>query len=156
MPSPADMSLLQIARDVEDTIKAYVSVQQHTDLEAWRNGLLKEKVSTLVSLRAISIDSIFHQKKVIFAFQKARAKPHTKDLPTLHPTLAALCIVLDGNDDLTLITNKHPDLARHKYYSASAVFPDLSTLPLSTKSHWWEDLGASHIISFFHFLIVNT
>ncbi len=38
-----------ITRRVEDAVKLYTSVKQCTDGKAWREGLLKEKVSAPVS-----------------------------------------------------------------------------------------------------------
>jgi len=52
-------ALLLIARRVEDTVKAYMSVKEHTDADAWRKGMLTEKVSAPLLLGTTSIISIF-------------------------------------------------------------------------------------------------
>jgi hypothetical protein len=71
----------------------------------------------------------------------------------LHPLLVALTIVLHNGEDFSLISASHPQLAKHKYYKPSAVFPDLSPFLPSKEDCWWEDLGASHqdlSVSHFH------
>jgi hypothetical protein len=62
-------ALLVIARRVEDAVEAYMSVKEHTDTEAWREGLSKEKVSAPLLLGATSIISIFIGKSH-FCIQK--------------------------------------------------------------------------------------
>jgi hypothetical protein len=78
-----------------------------------------------------------------------------KEAPILHPLLVALSIVLDSNEDLSLITASHRDLQRHKYYSPSAEFPELSPFLPEGEDHWWEDLGVSHILYLFHLLTLH-
>ena len=65
------------------------------------------------------------------------------EVPALHPTLAALYIVLDADGDLAEITRTHPRLNRHSYYQPGAKFPqDISDL-LPSEDRWWEILGES-------------
>lgn len=85
--------------------------------------------------------SIFNQSNSIVAFRQAKAEHPNKKAPDLHPLLAALAIVLDNNEDFSLITENHPELPRHKFYNPSAFFPDLSLFP-PKEDCWWEDLGA--------------
>jgi hypothetical protein len=64
------------------------------------------------------------------------------DFPPLHPTLAALCIVLDQNEDLGTINRSHPDRDEHTYYNSYWVFPsDISNLLPPSADPWWERLG---------------
>jgi len=58
-PTQQMSALLLIARCVEDAVKAYMSVKEHTDADAWRKGMLTEKVSAPLLLGATSIISIF-------------------------------------------------------------------------------------------------
>ena len=60
----------------------------------------------------------------------------------MHPTLVALSIVLDGNEDLGNITRSHPKRQAHSFYDERAVFPEYiaNLLPPST-DRWWEPLG---------------
>ena len=60
----------------------------------------------------------------------------------LHPTLAALFIILKDSADLSEIRRSHPDLHIHKHYDPEAIFPkDISNLLPPTGNHWWESLG---------------
>jgi hypothetical protein len=62
--------------------------------------------------------------------------------PALHPTLAALGIVLQQNEDFGMITRSHPDLEMHKYYKRDIIFrSDISHLLPQRAERWWEDLG---------------
>jgi hypothetical protein len=62
--------------------------------------------------------------------------------PALHPTLAALYIILDVNGDLSEIGRKYPNLKQHKYYKRKSEFPDnISDLLPPHEDRWWEDLG---------------
>jgi len=64
--------------------------------------------------------------------------------PALHPTLAALSIVLQRGADLSEIRRDHPDLRKHKYYDPEANFPqDISNLLPAPVDRWWETLGKS-------------
>ena len=65
----------------------------------------------------------------------------------MHPLVVALAIVLEKNEDFSLINEDHPELLRHKYYDPSRVFPDLSAFYPAREDCWWEDLGASHFSS---------
>lgn len=59
----------------------------------------------------------------------------------LHPTLAALFLVLDDKGDLGDIKKTHPGINSFKYFNPLAVFPnDISSL-LPREDRWWEDLG---------------
>jgi hypothetical protein len=59
----------------------------------------------------------------------------------LHPTLAALFVVLDDKGDLGDITKTHPERDAFKYFNPFAEFPtDISGL-LPREGRWWEDLG---------------
>lgn len=63
-------------------------------------------------------------------------------LPALHPTLAALYIILDFKGDLSEIGRNLLDLELHKYYQCDAIFPDdISDLLPPCEDRWWEDLG---------------
>ncbi|KAH9025352.1 hypothetical protein EDB83DRAFT_2319892 [Lactarius deliciosus] len=69
-------------------------------------------------------------------------KENLGEAPALHPTLAALYIVLASNGDLAEITRNHPYLCKHVYYQPGAEFPqDISDL-LPSKDHCWETLAA--------------
>ena len=62
--------------------------------------------------------------------------------PALHPTLAALFIVLQRGADLSEIRRDHPDLHKHKYYDPEAKFPqDISNLLPAPVDRWWVTLG---------------
>ena len=64
--------------------------------------------------------------------------------PALHPTLAALFIVLQDGGDLSEIRRDHPKLHKHKYYKPEAKFPqDISNLLPAPANRWWETLGKS-------------
>lgn len=64
--------------------------------------------------------------------------------PPLHPILAALTIVMDGDEDLAQITRSHPKLNQHKYYDPRAEFDDdLSEMLPGPTGRWWERLGRS-------------
>ena len=67
--------------------------------------------------------------------------------PNLPLLVVALAIVLEKNEDFSLINEDHPELLRHKYYDPSRVFPDLSAFYPAREDCWWEDLGASHFSS---------
>src|SRR6201996_46926 len=65
--------------------------------------------------------------------------------PALHPTLAALFIVLESGADLSEIGRNHPNRRSHKYYDPSANFPnDISNLLPSSEHRWWDVLGRSY------------
>ena len=65
--------------------------------------------------------------------------------PALHPTLAALFIVLESGADLSEIGRNHPIRRSHKYYDPSANFPkDISNLLPSSEHCWWDVLGRSY------------
>ena len=60
----------------------------------------------------------------------------------LHPTLVALSIVLELNEDLGRITRSHPGRERHAFYNADFKFPeDISNLLPRPADRWWEHLG---------------
>ena len=62
--------------------------------------------------------------------------------PALHPTLAALFIVLRAGTDLSEIRRNHTNLHKHKYYDPEANFPqDISNLLPAPQYRWWETLG---------------
>jgi hypothetical protein len=62
--------------------------------------------------------------------------------PALHPTLAALFIVLDSGADFSEIGRNHQNLRKHKYYNHRAKFPeDISGLLPPSSDRWWEHLG---------------
>ena len=62
--------------------------------------------------------------------------------PALHPTLAALYIILDLKGKLSEISRNHPNLRQHKYYKRNIKFPsDISDLLPPHEACWWEDLG---------------
>ena len=65
-----------------------------------------------------------------------------REMPSLHPTLVALSIVLSHDKDLSRINWSHPDCHLHKCYKPNATFPDdiLDLLP-PHEDHWWEQLG---------------
>ncbi|KAH9014646.1 hypothetical protein EDB85DRAFT_1899097, partial [Lactarius pseudohatsudake] len=106
---------------------AYGSVKEHTDKELWKKQLEHEK------------------DKSIQAFFQAKEQHPMKEEPALHPILAALTIVLKRGEDLSLIAPNHPDLLMHKYYKASAVFPDLHSFLPSREDRWWEDIVAKSL-----------
>jgi hypothetical protein len=60
----------------------------------------------------------------------------------LHPTIAALSIVLDLDEDLGTISRTHPYLDQHTHFQQNAVFPaDISGLLPPPADRWWEILG---------------
>jgi len=60
----------------------------------------------------------------------------------LHPTLVALSIVLELNEDLRRITRSHPGQERHAFYNVDFKFPkDISNLLPQPADWWWEHLG---------------
>jgi hypothetical protein len=64
--------------------------------------------------------------------------------PALHPTLAALTIVLQTDDDLSNIQRSHPLLERHSFYKVEAKFDDdISGYLPGAAQRWWECLGKS-------------
>ncbi|KAI9429532.1 hypothetical protein H4582DRAFT_2065117 [Lactarius indigo] len=116
-------SLLSIASVIEAAVAAYVSVRDVTDRAEWKRHLEKEKAKAT---------KVFRQVK----------KDNSGEAPALHPTLAALYIVLDADGDLSEITRTNPGLKRHKYYQPGAKFPqDISDL-LPSEGRWWETLVA--------------
>jgi hypothetical protein len=67
----------------------------------------------------------------------------------LHPTLAALPIVLKNDEDLGSITRSHPGLGGHKFYDKNAAFPDdLSSKLPPIADRWWEHLGMDLLVKF--------
>jgi hypothetical protein len=84
-------------------------------------------------------------------FKEATAAHPNKTPPHLHPLIVALTIVLDDDDDLSLISASFSGLERHKYYNPQVVFPDLA--PYAAKDDcWWEDLGTlTHFLHPFGF-----
>jgi hypothetical protein len=64
--------------------------------------------------------------------------------PALHPTLAALFIVMDSAADLSEIGRDHPRIEEHLYYTPGSQFPgDISGLLPPSGDRWWEPLGES-------------
>jgi hypothetical protein len=136
-------SILHIACRIQTAVKAYNSVKEYADREKWKAHFENEKVCPLFS-RFIDLMPILNKTKCIRAFQEAKAAQSTNQAPKLHPLAVALAIVLGKNEDFSLITEDHPDLLKHKYYDASAHFPDLSPFLPAMEDCWWVDLGASH------------
>jgi hypothetical protein len=65
-------------------------------------------------------------------------------VPPLHPTLAALFIILGTSGDFSKIWRTYQGVAKHTYYNPQAKFPeDITHLLPPTGEHWWEDLGKS-------------
>lgn len=74
----------------------------------------------------------------------------------LHPTLAALYIVLDRNENLGNINRSHPDLIQHELYDPDVEFPhDLSDLLPPTADRWWDHLGKLELLRFPHISTYN-
>ncbi|KAI9443045.1 hypothetical protein H4582DRAFT_2054140 [Lactarius indigo] len=118
-------SLLHIAARVEAAVASYVSVRDVADRAEWEHRFEEEKVLTTREFR--------------------RLRRNSGDLPALHPTLAALYIVLDAKGDLSDIGRGHPSINKHKYYLPSAKFPaDISHLLPPNEGRWWEHLAAEH------------
>ncbi|KAI9438338.1 hypothetical protein H4582DRAFT_2076934 [Lactarius indigo] len=118
-------SLLHIAARVEAAVASYVSVRDVADRAEWERRFEEEKVLTTREFR--------------------RLRRNSGDLPALHPTLAALYIVLDAKGDLSDIGRGHPSINKHKYYLPSAKFPaDISHLLPPNEGRWWEHLAAEH------------
>ncbi|KAI9443799.1 hypothetical protein H4582DRAFT_2071255 [Lactarius indigo] len=118
-------SLLHIAARVEAAVASYVSVRDVADRAEWERRFEEEKVLTTREFR--------------------RLRRNSGDLPALHPTLAALYIVLDAKGDLSDIGRGHPSINKHKYYLPSAKFPaDISHLLPPNEGRWWERLAAEH------------
>ncbi|KAH9022868.1 hypothetical protein EDB84DRAFT_1441102 [Lactarius hengduanensis] len=116
-------SLLSIASKIEAAVATYVSVRDVTDRAEWRRHFDEEKAKTTKVFRQIR-------------------KDNSEEAPALHPTLAALYIVLASDGDLAEITRNHPHLHKHTYYQPGAEFPqDISNL-LPNEDRWWETLAA--------------
>ena len=65
--------------------------------------------------------------------------------PALHPTLAALFIVLESGTGLSEIGRNHPNHRLHKYYNPAANIPqDISDLLPPSEHHGWDVLGRSY------------
>jgi hypothetical protein len=66
-------------------------------------------------------------------------------MPALHPTLAALSLVLDEGGDLGSISRSNPKILGHKYYDEHAVFPENISELVSgdPEAQWWTRLGMS-------------
>jgi len=59
----------------------------------------------------------------------------------MHPTLVTLSIVLCHSEDLSNITQSHPEWHCDKYFNAQAEFPEDILDLLPSEDHWWEGLG---------------
>ncbi|KAI9430695.1 hypothetical protein H4582DRAFT_2063483 [Lactarius indigo] len=117
-------SLLHITARVEAAVASYVSVHNVADRAEWERHFEEEKVLTMQEFR--------------------RLQRNSRDLPALHPMLAALYIVLDAKGDLSDIGRGHPSINKHKYYLPSAKFPtDILHLLPPSEGHWWEHLAPS-------------
>jgi hypothetical protein len=97
----------------------------------------------------------FNKSKSISVFRQTALENPSGQAPVLHPLLVALAIVLKCDEDFSLVTENHPKIKIHKYYTATAVFPDLSPFIPPREDRWWEDLGASLSYYSFHFLITQ-
>lgn len=68
--------------------------------------------------------------------------------PPLHPSLAALFIVIKKGADFSEISRNHPNLRSHIYYKPRAKFPeDISNLLPPAAERWWVSLGESRSAS---------
>jgi hypothetical protein len=64
--------------------------------------------------------------------------------PALHPSLAALYIVLKSKDDFSEIGRNHPNLKKHKFYQPHVAFAkNITHLLPPSGDRWWELLGTS-------------
>lgn len=62
--------------------------------------------------------------------------------PALHPTLAALFIVLATDGDFSEIRRTNPNVRKHSSYDRRVKFPDdISNLLPAHVDRWWEALG---------------
>ena len=60
----------------------------------------------------------------------------------LHPTLVALSIVLELEEDFSRINRSHPTREIHQFYKADAEFPEnIADLLPEPSNRWWEHLG---------------
>src|SRR5882762_10778725 len=81
-----------ITHRIEDVIKAYMFVKHHTDREAWKEGLMKEKVCALIFL-VISRSTPILFRSALFTHSKRLGETiPTKTLPPCisHWQLSAL------------------------------------------------------------------
>ncbi|KAH9984607.1 hypothetical protein BJV77DRAFT_1071939 [Russula vinacea] len=103
-------TLFSIASRVEAAIKSYVGVQQDTNKKEWWAKFQSEFEESVITFYRIR--------------QKNGGNPTNP--PALHPTLAALAIVLRKNQDFGMITRSHPDLKDHKYFNPDVDFSKTS------------------------------
>jgi hypothetical protein len=62
--------------------------------------------------------------------------------PALHPTLAALSVVLDLGVDFSEIGRNYHKCRKHRFYDPRATFPeDITGLLPPKEERWWERLG---------------
>ncbi|KAF8266104.1 hypothetical protein EI94DRAFT_1803588 [Lactarius quietus] len=64
-------------------------------------------------------------------------------VPPLHPTIAALFIILKESCNISDIGRNYPGVTWHLYYEPQAKFPEeISHLLASSREFWWEALAA--------------
>ena len=142
-------SLLHVACRVQAAVKAYNSVKDYADREKWKAQFVKEKVRPVViHFSPSDFILVFEKYKSALAFRQERAEHPRQEAPNLHPLVAALMIVLENDEDFSLITENYPRLKKDKYYNPKAVFPDLSPFLPRREDRWWEDLGVLLFHSF--------
>ena len=73
-------------------------------------------------------------------FSRVKKSGGTTDM---HPTLAALLIVLKTGGDLGEINRVHPQIRRFRFFNSNAQFPEDISNFLPEADRWWEDLGES-------------
>jgi hypothetical protein len=69
-------------------------------------------------------------------------KANRGSAPALHPTLAALSVVLAKGADFAEIGRDYPKRRKHQFYDPQATFPeDITDLLPPQEERWWERLG---------------
>ena len=137
-------SLLNVVSCVEAAIAAYISVKPVPNLKEWERHFHQEKVlATVMIIFVMRSHPNLNWIEAICQFQLIRANEGAP--PPLHPTLAALFIILDAKADFSQIGRSHPKWRKHKYYLPGARFPeDISSLLPPVEARWWEMLGKSN------------
>ncbi|KAN0111964.1 hypothetical protein V8E52_007982 [Russula decolorans] len=120
-------SFLHIASRVEAAMEAYISVRDFADREEWKGKFRGEMQNATYEYRRV-----WNENRGYFT--------------ALPPTLVALSIVLEQDEDLGRINRSHPDREEHNYFNPNTVFAaDISDLLPPSADRWWESLAeAAH------------
>ncbi|KAF8263631.1 hypothetical protein EI94DRAFT_1703842 [Lactarius quietus] len=118
-------ALLTVASRVEAAVASYnLLARPIANEETWRRCFKEERAN---------VGRHFH---VLREENRGIALP-------LHPTIAALFIILKESCDLSDIGRNYPGVMWHSYYELQAKFPEeISHLLQSSGEFWWEALAA--------------